>query len=76
MALYRYERAATLFQESLDLAQVTQSSQKSWSTTYLNLGTCFRKMKSVVEVCADQVVKLICYTTGASKMLRLSISGC
>ena len=40
-----FERAAALFQESLNLAQVTQSSQKSWSTTYLNLGTCYRKLK-------------------------------
>ena len=47
---FRYERAAILFQESLDLAQVTQSSEKSWSTTYLNLGTCFRKLKSVPEL--------------------------
>lgn len=40
-----YETAAALFQESIELAQVTQSSQKSWATTYLNLGTCFRKLK-------------------------------
>lgn len=39
-----YAKAATLFQEALDLAQVTQSSQKSWATTYINLGTCFRKL--------------------------------
>lgn len=42
---FSYERAAALFQESLNLAQVTQGSQKSWSTTYLNLGTCYRKLK-------------------------------
>ena len=40
-----YKRAAALFQESLDLAHVTQSSQKSWSTTHLNLGTCYRKLQ-------------------------------
>jgi anaphase-promoting complex subunit 6 len=42
-----YDHAASLFQQSLELAQVTQSSQKSWSTTYLNLGTCYRKLKLV-----------------------------
>ncbi|KZP25131.1 TPR-like protein [Athelia psychrophila] len=40
-----YDRATALFHEALDLAQVTQSSQKSWTTTYLNLGTCYRKLK-------------------------------
>ncbi|KAJ7227065.1 cell division control protein 16 [Mycena pura] len=40
-----YERAAGMFQQSLDLAQVTQSSQTTWATTRLNLGTCFRKLK-------------------------------
>ncbi|KAF7973502.1 hypothetical protein HWV62_15008 [Athelia sp. TMB] len=40
-----YERATQLFREALDLAQVTQSSQKTWTTTYLNLGTCYRKLK-------------------------------
>ncbi|KAG8213232.1 hypothetical protein J3R82DRAFT_11698 [Butyriboletus roseoflavus] len=40
-----FQRGADLFQRSLDLAQVTQSSQKSWTTTYLNLGTCCRKLK-------------------------------
>ena len=44
-----YAKAATLFQEALDLAQVTQSSQKSWATTYINLGTCFRKLKYDVQ---------------------------
>ncbi|KAH7920411.1 TPR-like protein [Leucogyrophana mollusca] len=40
------QRAADLFQRSLDLAQVTQSSESSWTTTYLNLGTCHRKLKN------------------------------
>ncbi|KAJ6494696.1 cell division control protein 16 [Mycena vitilis] len=44
-----YEKAAGLFQHALDLAQVTQSSQKTWATTYLNLGTCFRKLKRYGE---------------------------
>ncbi|KIJ66721.1 hypothetical protein HYDPIDRAFT_174107 [Hydnomerulius pinastri MD-312] len=41
-----FQRAADLFQRSLDLAQVTQASQKPWTTTYLNLGTCYRKLKN------------------------------
>ncbi|KAJ7284861.1 cell division control protein 16 [Mycena rebaudengoi] len=44
-----YDRAVGLFQNALDLAQVTQGSQKSWATTYLNLGTCFRKLKRYDE---------------------------
>lgn len=42
---FRFDKAAQLFQSALDLAQVTQSSQKAWVTTYLNLGTCYRKLK-------------------------------
>ncbi|KAF9466498.1 TPR-like protein [Collybia nuda] len=44
-----YGRAASLFQDALDLAQVTQSSQKPWATTYLNLGTCFRKLNRLED---------------------------
>ncbi|KAF5327302.1 hypothetical protein D9619_004328 [Psilocybe cf. subviscida] len=44
-----YDKAAELFQKALDLAQVTQSSQKAWATTYLNLGTCCRKLKRYEE---------------------------
>ena len=40
-----FDSAARLFQSALDLAQVTQTSQKAWATTYLNLGTCHRKLK-------------------------------
>ena len=56
-----YKRAATLFQESLDLAEVTQSSQKSWATTYLNLGTCYRKLKwaSSWGICGSNLRTLI-----------------
>ncbi|KAJ3573119.1 hypothetical protein NP233_g2630 [Leucocoprinus birnbaumii] len=39
-----FEKAATLFQEALELAQITQSSRKSWATTYINLGTCYRRL--------------------------------
>lgn len=42
-----YGGAAALFQEALDLAQVTQTSRKSWSMTYINLGTCYRKLRWV-----------------------------
>ncbi|KAG6833379.1 hypothetical protein H0H87_007996 [Tephrocybe sp. NHM501043] len=41
--------AMELFRKALDLAQVTQSSQKAWSTTYLNLGTCYRKLGRLDE---------------------------
>lgn len=40
-----YQKAAQLFERSLELAQITQSSERSWTATYLNLGTCFRKLK-------------------------------
>jgi len=36
-----------MFQEALAVAEVTQTSQKAWSTTYINLGTCYRKLKYV-----------------------------
>lgn len=44
-AMGSYQRATDLFQRALELAQVTQSSQMSWATTYLNLGTSYRKLK-------------------------------
>ncbi|KAJ7599294.1 hypothetical protein C8J56DRAFT_916352 [Mycena floridula] len=44
-----FSAAAELFQEAIKLADVTQSSQKSWATTYLNLGTCYRKLKRYEE---------------------------
>lgn len=40
-----YQQAVELFQEAIRLADVTQSSQTSWATTYLNLGTCYRKLQ-------------------------------
>lgn len=51
MAFYRgeYELAATMFQQAIDLAQITQSSHKTWAATYLNLGTCYRKLKRYEE---------------------------
>lgn len=44
-----YQKAADLFQEAIDRAQVTQSSQQTWAITYMNLGTCFRKLKKIDE---------------------------
>ncbi|KAK2463455.1 hypothetical protein APHAL10511_004541 [Amanita phalloides] len=41
--------AAALFQEALELAQVTQTSRKSWTTTYINLGTCYRKLRRLED---------------------------
>ncbi|KAJ3842108.1 hypothetical protein F5878DRAFT_715821 [Lentinula raphanica] len=40
-----YTEAADLFKRALELAEVTQGSQQSWTTTYVNLGTCYRKLK-------------------------------
>ncbi|RXW20367.1 hypothetical protein EST38_g5476 [Candolleomyces aberdarensis] len=44
-----YEKAADFFQEAIDRAQVTQSSQQTWAITYMNLGTCFRKLRKLDE---------------------------
>ncbi|KAF9007618.1 TPR-like protein [Cyathus striatus] len=44
-----FKRASALFKEALDLAGVTQSSQKSWATTFINLGTCYRKLGLLEE---------------------------
>lgn len=44
-AIDSYQKATDLFRLALELAQVTQSSQMSWATTYLNLGTSYRKLK-------------------------------
>ncbi|CAA7265544.1 unnamed protein product [Cyclocybe aegerita] len=44
-----FEKAAKMFQMALDLAQVTQTSQKAWATTYLNLRTAYRKLKRYEE---------------------------
>lgn len=45
MLLASYEEAAALFLQALDLAQITQTSETAWATTYVNLGTCYRKLK-------------------------------
>ncbi|KAI0046567.1 TPR-like protein [Auriscalpium vulgare] len=51
----RYEDATAMFRQALELAQVTQSSQASWATTYLNLGTCLRKLGNLEEAKAAYV---------------------
>ncbi|KAJ3555866.1 hypothetical protein NM688_g2343 [Phlebia brevispora] len=55
MAYYHgnYEEAIVLFREALKLAQVTQSSEAAWATTYVNLGTCYRKLKKYPEAKAS-----------------------
>ncbi|KAI0034227.1 TPR-like protein [Vararia minispora EC-137] len=51
MAFYvqEYKDAANMFSRALELAQVTQTSQSSWATTFLNLGTCYRKLGNLAE---------------------------
>ena len=39
-----YEEAAVMFQDAIQLAQVTQTSEIEWAPTYVNLGTCYRKL--------------------------------
>nr|GAT60873.1 predicted protein [Mycena chlorophos] len=40
----KYEEAASFFRKALELASATQGSHKTWATTHLNLGTCYRKL--------------------------------
>ncbi|KAF8659041.1 hypothetical protein AX16_001914 [Volvariella volvacea WC 439] len=44
-----YDKATQLFQQALELAKVTQTSQKTWATTYINLGTCYRKLRRLED---------------------------
>ncbi|KZT29838.1 TPR-like protein [Neolentinus lepideus HHB14362 ss-1] len=39
-----YDRAVELFEKAIDLAGVTQTSQEVWLSTYINLGTGYRKL--------------------------------
>ena len=41
-----YEEAAVMFQDAIQLVQVTQTSEIEWAPTYVNLGTCYRKLGS------------------------------
>ncbi|KAJ8080842.1 anaphase-promoting complex subunit Cut9 [Marasmius tenuissimus] len=45
----QYKAAAEMFEKALSLAEVTQSSQQTWTTTYINLGTCYRRLKCYPE---------------------------
>ncbi|KAI9460370.1 TPR-like protein [Russula earlei] len=45
----RYADAVAMFKSALDIAQVTQTSQASWATTWLNLGTSYRKLGRLKE---------------------------
>ncbi len=38
-----------MFRSALDIAQVTQTSQASWATTWLNLGSSLRKLGRLDE---------------------------
>ena len=41
---FRYEKAVEFFQQALSLAKVDQGSEEVWTTTYVNLGTAYRKI--------------------------------
>jgi anaphase-promoting complex subunit 6 len=43
----RYEKAAELFSEAIRVAEVVQGSMQVWAATFVNLGTCYRKLGSV-----------------------------
>lgn len=45
----RYDDAVEMFRSALDIAEVTQTSQASWATTWLNLGTSLRKLDRLDE---------------------------
>ena len=47
-----------MFKSALDIAQVTQTSQASWATTWLNLGTSLRKLGQLNEA-RDAYVKVL-----------------
>jgi anaphase-promoting complex subunit 6 len=49
MDVRRYADAADMFRSALEIAQVTQTSQASWATTWLNLGTSLRKLGRLAE---------------------------
>ncbi|KAL1733813.1 hypothetical protein EV714DRAFT_246059 [Schizophyllum commune] len=41
----KYKEAAKYFEQALDVANVTQSSHTTWQATYINMGTCYRKLR-------------------------------
>ena len=44
----RYAEAVEYFKQALQLAKNVQSSQAAWTTTHLNLGHAYRKLKSEI----------------------------
>ncbi|ETW83193.1 hypothetical protein HETIRDRAFT_245129, partial [Heterobasidion irregulare TC 32-1] len=54
----QYADAAAMFRQALDYAHVTQVSQSSWATTYLNLGTCLRKL-GLLEEAKDAYIRVL-----------------
>jgi tetratricopeptide (TPR) repeat protein len=47
-----------MFKSALEIAQVTQTSQASWATTWLNLGTSLRKLGQLNEA-RDAYLKVL-----------------
>jgi tetratricopeptide (TPR) repeat protein len=47
-----------MFKSALEIAQVTQTSQASWATTWLNLGTSLRKLGKLNDA-RDAYVKVL-----------------
>lgn len=53
-----YSDAVAMFKSALEIAQVTQTSQASWATTWLNLGTSLRKLGKLSDA-RDAYVKVL-----------------
>ncbi|KAI0078758.1 TPR-like protein [Panus rudis PR-1116 ss-1] len=68
-----YEQAVEMFQEAIKLAQVTQTSEIEWAPTFVNLGTCFRKLKRFEEArdAYQRVLRLDPRNTSALSMLGI-----
>lgn len=55
---HRYADSVTMFKAALEVAQVTQTSQASWATTWLNLGTSLRKLGKMNDA-RDAYIKVL-----------------
>jgi len=55
---HSYADAVAMFKSALEIAQVTQTSQASWATTWLNLGTSLRKLGKLNDA-RDAYVKVL-----------------
>ena len=62
-----------MFRSALDIAQVTQTSQASWATTWLNLGTSLRKLGHLDEASSAyiKVLEIDCRSAPALGFLGL-----